>query len=217
MTRTRFVVAMWAAVTAVIILGDHFFHVRTGILHYEQGPLVDGQSVWVWLVFAVAVIAMIASALLTPITSVPPSVQWGGIAVSGLVFVAAYGVSGMVGNSHPAALFVGLVVLWLARVVLLRREDRMLYLAYGLLLAVCGVVGEGLVSKAGLFAYQLQQVVDCPWWLAGLYLHGSITLLQIARGWRSYGPRSGGGAGEHQTVLVGVGHAGGGTSWHRGR
>lgn len=175
---------IWLAFSATLCLSDHYFHVRTRTLRYHWAPMVDGQSVWVGLVFGAAAVAMIAGTLAFPLSDVPPRIPWRSILGSYTVFVAAYAISGQVGATHPTALFVTLAILWLLRVAL-RQHDRLVYLVHGLVLALLGVVGEGLFSIAGLFDYRLQQVVDCPWWLAGLYLHGSIALLEVARGAKS--------------------------------
>lgn len=181
MKRFQFLVVCWAAFTAVLCLGDHFFHARTGILRYHWAPMVDGQSVWVWLSFAAFAAALVAATVAVPLTDVPATVPWARIGGSTALFVAAYGISGVVGETHPTAFFAALVVLWAVRVALLR-HDRAVWIGYGIALAVVGVICEGVVSMAGLFDYRLQQIVDCPWWLAGLYLHGSFPLLQINRG-----------------------------------
>jgi hypothetical protein len=183
-TSLRYLAAMWLAITVILSSADHYFHARTGILHYYWGPIVDGQSVWAWLIFAGAAAAMLAATMAFPLSDIPSAIPWISILGATAIFVAAYGISGLVGATHPTALCVALVLLWLVRVGL-RPDDRLVYLAHGATLAVAGVVGEGLFSMAGLFDYRLQQVVDCPWWLAGLYLHGSIALLQIARGAKS--------------------------------
>lgn len=189
MTKVRFAVVWWAVITLILCLGDRFFHVGTGILHYSWEPIVGGQSVWVWLVFAGAAAAMIALTVAFPLRDIPPATPSLAIATSTAIFVAVYAISGAVGESHPTIFFVTLVVVWLLR-VLVRRKDRLVHLVHGVVLATLGVVGEGLFSKAGLFAYDLQQIVDCPWWLAGFYLHGSIALLQAGRGWKSLGRSS---------------------------
>lgn len=180
MTRYRFLLGMWAALTTILCVGDHFFHLRSGMLTYRWEPMVDGQSVWVWLVFAVAAALFVAIAAVWPLNDVPDSVPWVAIADSGVLFLGAYALSGQLGTTHPTLLFWGLVVAWLIRLAF--RRDRGAMFVHGVVFAALGVVGEGLFSKLGLFDYRLQQVVDCPWWLAGLYLHGSIALLESARG-----------------------------------
>lgn len=181
MTRARLLLLSWAVVTVALCLGDHFFHLRTGILGYHWAPYVDGQSIWTWLIFAVAATVFVASALAVPLEDVPARVPWPAI-VDGLVlFMGAYALSGQLGATHPTLLFWALLVAWFVRVAV-RPADRLWFAGHGVVLAVGGVVGEGVFSKLGLFDYQLQQVIDCPWWLAGLYLHGSVALLEIARG-----------------------------------
>lgn len=187
MTRGRFLVGIWIVLTLTLCLGDHFFHLRMGMLAYNWRPLVDGQSVWVWLVFAVAAVIMVGTSVMWPLREVPDSVPWVAIIDAGVLFVGAYALSGQLGASHPSLLFWGFVVAWAARLAV--RSARGAMVVHGILFAAIGVVGEGLFSMMGLFDYELQQVVDCPWWLAGLYLHGSIALLEIARGARSLGRR----------------------------
>lgn len=185
MTRPRLLVLAWVVVTVALCLGDHFFHVRTGILRYHWAPYVDGQSVWTWLIFAVASAVFVGVAALVPLTDVPDSVPWPAMVDGIVLFLGAYALSGQLGATHPTLLFWALLVAWLVRIVV--RPDRLWYAAHGVALACGGVVAEGLFSKAGLFDYRLQQVIDCPWWLAGLYLHGSIALLEVARGARFLG------------------------------
>lgn len=183
MTRTRFLIGLWAAITVTICLGDHFFHVRTGILRYHWGPFADGQSVWAWLIFAVASAAFVGSAAVVPLKDVPRGVPWAGIIDGIALFAGAYALSGQLGDTHPTALFAALLAAWLIRIAA-RPADLRWYAGYGIALAACGVIGEGLFSYLGLFDYRLQQVINCPWWLAGLYLHGSVALLEAARGAR---------------------------------
>lgn len=187
MTPVRFLVGIWIVLTVMLSLGDHFFHLRTGMLAYNWQPLVDGQSVWVWLVFGAAAAVMVGAAVAWPLREVPDSVPWVAIVDAGVLFVGAYALSGQLGASHPTLLFWGFVVAWAARVAF--RGDRVAMVAHGIVFAAIGVLGEGLFSMMGLFDYELQQVVGCPWWLAGLYLHGSIALLEVARGAKSLAAR----------------------------
>ena len=184
LTRKRYLALAWLALTLILCVGDHFFHLRTGMLEYNWEPLVDHQSVWIWLVFSIAAALMVGVSTLFPLRDVPDSVPWAHIIDAGVLFVAAYALSGQLGASHPNLLFWSLVVTWLARVAC-RGRDAGVYLVHGVVLSTAGVLGEGLFSKAGLFDYDLQQVAWSPWWLAGLYLHGSIALLQIMRGLRA--------------------------------
>lgn len=183
MTRTRLLIGSWVFVTLTLCLSDHYFHLRTGRLAYHWVPLVDGQSVWTWLIFAVAAGGFVGVAALVPLREVPDRVPWAGIVDASVLFVGVYALSGQLGATHPTLLFWSLVVAWLIRIAA-RRADVLWYAGHGVALAVAGVAGEGLFSQLGLLDYQLQQVVNCPWWLAGLYLHGSIALLEVARGAR---------------------------------
>lgn len=180
MTRVRFLAVFWAAITVTICLCDYFFHVRTGILRYHWGPLADGQSVWAWLIFALASAAFVGSAAVVPLRNIPAGVPWARLADSVALFVGAYALSGQLGAIHPTGLFAALLAAWLIRIAA-RPADLLAYAGYGLVLAVCGVAGEGIFSYAGLFDYRLQQVINCPWWLSGLYLHGSVALLEASR------------------------------------
>lgn len=180
MTRTRFLLLIWAVLTLMLCLGDHFFHVRTGQLSYSWSPVVDGQSVWVWPIFAVAAGLFVGVSSTWAVRNIPERFAIAPVIDTAVLFLGGYALSGQLGASHPTALSIALVVAWLLRVAA-RGAAAPAYLSHGVLLAACGVVGEGLFSKAGLFDYELQQVVDCPWWLAGLYLHGSIALLEVTR------------------------------------
>ena len=188
LNRNRFLVLMWAVLTLVLCFGDHYCHVATGRLSYHWAPLVDGQSVWVWLIFAVAAAAFVWGTALVPMRDVPAKVTWPALFDTATVFVTGYALSGQMGATHPTALTVGLVVAWLVRVA--ARGFAPAYLVHGVVFAAIGVAGEGLFSMMGLFDYQLQQVVDCPWWLAGLYLHGSVALLEMNRSARALAARA---------------------------
>jgi len=186
MTRTRLLLGAWLTLTSILCVGDYLFHVRTGVLYYHWPPLVGGQSVWVWPIFAVASALMLALSLAFKRLDVPASAPWVAIVGSAAAFVVTYWITGLFGQTHPTELFGGLVVAWVVRVAI-RRANRTTFLMHGLVLAAGGVLGEGLFSKAGLFDFRLQQVFDCPWWLVGFYLHASIALLEVVRGARSLG------------------------------
>lgn len=181
MNRTRLLTGSWAVVTVSLCTADHFFHLRTGVLSYHWHPFVDGQSVWAWLIFAVASALFLAGAVRVPITDVPSTVPLPAMLDGIVVFLGAYALSGQLGASHPTLLFWALALAWLVRVGA-RRRDLRAYVLHGIGLAVAGVLSEGTFSALGLFDYRLHQVVGCPWWLAGLYLHGSVALLETARG-----------------------------------
>jgi hypothetical protein len=94
--------------------------------------------------------------------------------------VVVYFLSGQFGNSHPNEFFWVVFAVWLGRLAF-QRSDRLAVFGMSLTLAVLGVVVEALFSKAGLFDYQVRQILGCPWWLGALYLHGGFSLLYVAR------------------------------------
>jgi hypothetical protein len=184
MTRTRFLATCAVLLTLTLCIGDHFFHVRTGILTYNWTPLVDGQSVWVWPIFAAGATAMVLVGLIFPVTDTGlTEVPWIPIFGTSGVVVVVYFLSGQFGNSHPNEFFWAVFGAWLVRLAF-QRTDRLPVLGMSLTLAVLGVVIEGLFSMAGLFDYQVRQILGCPWWLAALYLHGGFSVLYVTRGAR---------------------------------
>jgi len=181
MARTRFLATCAALLTLTLCIGDHFFHVRTGILEYNWTPLVDGQSVWVWPIFAVGATAMVLVGTIFPVTDTElTNIPWIAIFATSGVVVVVYFLSGQFGNSHPNEFFWVVFAAWLGRLVF-QRSDRLAVLGMSLTLAVLGVVVEAAFSKAGLFDYQVRQILGCPWWLGTLYLHGGFSLLYVAR------------------------------------
>lgn len=184
MTRTRFLATCAALLTLTLCIGDRLFHVRTGILEYHWTPLVGGQSVWVWPIFAAGATAMVLVGTLFPVTDTGlTKVPWIPIFGTSGVVVVVYFLSGQFGNSHPNEFFWAVFAVWLGRLAF-QRTDRLTVLWMSLTLAVLGVIAEGLFSQAGLFDYQVKQIVGCPWWLGALYLHGGFSLLYVHRGAR---------------------------------
>lgn len=184
MTRARFLATCAVLLTLTLCLGDYFFHVRTGILEYNWTPMVGGQSVWVWPIFAAGATAMVLIGTLFPVTDTGlTEVPWIPLFGTSGVVVLVYFLSGQFGNSHPNEFFWVVFAVWLGRLAF-QRTDRLPVLWMSLTLAVLGVIVEGLFSKAGLFDYQVQQILDCPWWLGALYLHGGFSALYVGRGAR---------------------------------
>lgn len=166
----------WLGVGLVLTLCDRFFHVSFGVLAY-RAPLPTGQAWWVLpgFVFAAASMYLGARDLFARHCHSATPRQ---IATSLALFVAAYAASGLF-LAHPQALLVGYVATWLARVAL--SPDRLVLLVFGPLLAVAGVVIEGLLMLTGDVAYSAPEIFHVPWWLGGLYLHGAFVVLQIVR------------------------------------
>lgn len=50
---------------------------------------IDGQSVWVWLLFAAFAGAMVVATVAVPLTDAPTAVPWGAIGGSSAIFIVA--------------------------------------------------------------------------------------------------------------------------------
>ncbi|MGL6234839.1 MAG: hypothetical protein ACRC20_05795 [Segniliparus sp.] len=189
-TRAKFFGGAVAALTLLFFLGDHFAHVRHGILRYHWQPQLDGQSYWVYLVFFAASLLIVSAAWLFPVPSVPARPPWRTLITDYAVVAAGYTASGFFGNSHPRAFFWAVTALWLVR-VLATRDDRLPVVAASVLLGALGSLGEGLFSQLGLFDYAHQDVVRVPLWLGALYLHGGFAVVDVSRVRRALGQEAG--------------------------
>lgn len=170
-----------AFTTAWFLTGDHFFHVRNGILDYNWAPMVDGQSVWVAAFFLGGAIALWA--IHWPIAGAwdrEPAPGWASIAWSFVVLTGLYFASGQLGNTHPTALLLGASGLWVVRVLVEERRHRAV-LVFASVIAGLGAFVEGLSSMAGLFDYADPDLLGVPFWLVACYLHAPFALLAIAR------------------------------------
>lgn len=180
MTRAQWVLvpvlALW--LTAY----DQFFHLRTETLVYHWHPQLFGQTITVALQFAVAVVVMFRVA--EPLA--------GGrrcsLAVSAITVTVMYLVSGLLAPRFAVAYAIVLVLLWLARVAW-RRDGRLLLL--GIVIAGGGVLAEAALSAVGVFDYLDPDVLRVPWWLFGLYLHGSLVAVDLVHKLRDRPPSTG--------------------------
>lgn len=160
----------------LLTLCDRFFHVSFGVLSYSH-PLLTGQAWWVFPGFVGAAGGMYLGARLLFLERTAPA-RPAAIAASLGLFVAAYAASGVF-LAWPHALLAGYVVTWLLRVAL--APDRAAVFVFGLILAVMGIVVEGLLMLTGDVAYSAPEIFHVPWWLGGLYLHGAFVVLQLVR------------------------------------
>lgn len=175
----------WALVPllAVWLTGcDQFFHIRTATLEYHWHPQLFGQTIIVPVVFAVAVVAMFHTA------GAVKGGSRGSLVASMLIATGAYLVSGLLTPRFAMAYAIVLVALWLARVAL-RRDPRLVLL--GIVIAAGGVTGEAVLSAAGEFDYLDPDVLGVPWWLFGLYLHGSLVAFDLIQRLRESPPSTG--------------------------
>lgn len=150
-------------------------HVRSAILRYRD-PALLGQAWWVAPQFGLAVVAMVT--LAGPLAEAVPPAGPAEVTGDALWFLAAYGASGAVGNSHPVALAATFVTLWALR--LWRRPRPLPVAVVSVVLAAAGVLYEGSVAATGAFHYVHPDVYHVPLWLAGLYLQGAPLLVSVA-------------------------------------
>ncbi|MDN7427231.1 DUF2878 domain-containing protein [Burkholderia sp. AU45388] len=186
----RAVICVLLAGLGLFSFGDYFYHVRHGLVTYNVGPFVDGQSVLVWPVFIAGVALILAVTSLFTRHATPAS--FSKLVLPFAMVHAAYFSSGVWGVSRPTELTWALVALWVVRIAL-TSEYRAQTIVVSLLLAVCGPFAEGLVSRWGFFDYApaLKQVFGVPYWLAGVYLNGGPLAVMAARWVRTGGlPRA---------------------------
>lgn len=178
-------IALLALVGAAVATLCDLNHAYTGALSYPH-PEVWIQPWWSFPGFFVAFVVMGVTYLyLAPLLSkTAPSEQSraAGTArelVEALcAFALVYLASGF-GHEHPlllSALFYGIFL-----VRLLFTYERRWLLIVALILAVGGMVGEGLLSAFGLVSYAHQDIFYVPWWLGGLYVHGAFALREGMR------------------------------------
>jgi hypothetical protein len=164
-----------------IALGDHLFHVRTGVLLHLWYPQWDDQTLLVYPIFVVAAGAMLATASVVvrrvPRPSRLPSAK--DLLLAGAAFFGAYALTGRIGTEHPWWTFGILAVLFAVRVA--PDPDRVAVLVVGTLIGLGGCAGEAAVSELGLFTYVRSDVAGIPLWLFPLYLHGAFAVVEIVR------------------------------------
>src|SRR5260221_12222125 len=148
-------------------------HVQSGVLAYPHPWLAD-QAWWVAPQFGVGMIVVLAAARIAVRgdTTRPPTSR---VAIDAAWFLGVYAASGL-GHGHPVALAVAFVVTWLAR-----RPDRRGAVPFSILLSAGGVLYEGTLAGSGAFHYARPDLFHVPVWLAGIYLHGALLALSVAR------------------------------------
>lgn len=160
-------------------------HAYTGALSYPD-PAFGIQAWWVFpgfvlaFTFMGATYGMMAKLLKgrlaleqsTSPASVAPFVE----ALS--AFAMVYLASGW-GNAHPNLMNFVFLLLFVIRWEFTYEKGWLLIVAVAL--AIGGIVAEGALGAVGLVAYGHQEIFYCPWWLAGVYLHGAFALREGMR------------------------------------
>lgn len=93
-------------------------------------------------------------------------------------FLLAYLLSGF-GNRDPLLLSIVFYGSFLIRLAV--SYERGFLLLVAALMAVGGVVGEGLLNRFGLVQYRAPEIFGVPFWLGGLYMHGAFALREGVR------------------------------------
>lgn len=177
-----FWLALLGAVIATLCDANHVY---TQTLSYPQ-PFVAGQAWWVFpgffLVFAFMGAAYVTLVrLLQGVMSVSTSQSAGhapAMVETLTAFALVYLLSGF-GNESPnllALIFFGTFFLRLAFTY-----ERVWALVLAILLAIGGMVGEGLISLFGEVSYRHVDVFGVPYWLGALYMHGALALRESVR------------------------------------
>lgn len=175
----------WALVVPLAVwltACDQLFHLRTETLVYHWHPQIFGQTILVPFVFALAVVAMLLAA------DTLSGGRRASLAGSMIFVTGAYLVSGLLAPRFALAYAVVLIVLWLVRIAW-RGDARLILL--GVVIAAGGVLGEFALSAAGEFDYLDPDVLRVPWWLFGLYLHGSLVAVDLVQRLRDKPPSTG--------------------------
>lgn len=172
----RQLVVVAGAFAVFLTVCDSLFHVRTDTLVYHWDPQLAGQTIIVPLTFFLAGVAMLdASRRVQPQVARPTSVSRA-LASIGVV-TAAYLVSGLLDSDLAWPYAVVLLVAWGVRVAM--RDERVVAIAAGIVIATGGVLAESALSAAGEFDYLAPDVLGVPWWLFPLYLHGAMVAADV--------------------------------------
>lgn len=176
---------MFALLGALLATLCDRVHVYTQTLSYPE-PFLFGQAWWVFPGFMMTFLLMQYTCLFL-VNRLPPgiparkSVSKGNVrefTETVMIFALVYLLSGF-GNNEPfilSIIFYGtFVVRWLFS------YDRLWLFILAVLMAVGGMIAEGLLSAAGMVTYHYVDVFYVPFWLGGLYLHGAFALREGMR------------------------------------
>jgi hypothetical protein len=167
--------------TVVFILGDHFFHVRTGILTYNWEPKFDGQSVGsviFWLTLAVS--GWPGFWLLARFWDGDDPPSWTYVALCLAISTVTYWASGAYGYSHYWAFFWVVTAVLVARVLVEGRGHHVAMLVACFYL-LGGAVIEAVFIKLGMHDYARPDVLGMPAWIFVFFPFGAFLGVAWAR------------------------------------
>lgn len=160
---------------AWLALCDQLFHIRTGTLTYHWTPQLFGQHIAVPVVFAIAAFGMLQTADRFNLGGKPGARS---IALDVVIVTVAYLDSGVILARHDALFAIALLILYGLRVR--ARRDTTRAIVVGIAIAIGGTLTEAALSALGQFDYASPALLGVPWWLAPLYLHGSLLAIDLA-------------------------------------
>lgn len=184
----RYGVSFVMVFTVVFLLGDHFFHVRTGILTYLWEPQVDGQSVGsvlFWLTLAIS--GWPGFWMLAKFWDDDPSPSWSYVALCFAISLVTYAASGQYGYSHYWLFFWVVAAILVVRIVVEGRGHVLaMLLACGYLLG--GAAIEVIFIQLGMHEYERPDVLGMPAWIYVFFPFGAFLGVAWARKARAARP-----------------------------
>ena len=94
------------------------------------------------------------------------------------IFVLIYMMSGF-GSEFPMLLNIIFYGSFLIR--LMTTYERPFIITFAIVLAIGGIVGEGLLVVANLVEYSHPEIFHVPIWLGAVYMHGALALRELMR------------------------------------
>jgi hypothetical protein len=180
-TAWRYGFCFVVAFTVWFCLGDHFFHVRTGILTYHWAPMIDGQSVGtLGFMLLLAVVGWVGYWWLAAFWDSEPPPSWGYIAYTLAAMTVVYYASGQFGSSHHW-MFFWVTAGLLALRVLVEGRGHLLATLLACFFLLGGWFTEGLFILMGMHSYAQPDVFGMPAWLIVQFPHGLFFGIACAR------------------------------------
>lgn len=174
-----------ALMAAVLATFCDAIHAHTGTLAYPD-PWLFQQAFWVFPLFFLTFLTMAVgyfwtTKLLPHTIAHERSTAPGGFA-SCIETMTAFGLvyllSGF-GNREPVLLSVIFYAAFFLRLAF--TYDKLFLFGLALVLAVSGMLAEGALAAFDLVHYRQPEVVNVPFWLGALYMHGAFALREAMR------------------------------------